>query len=149
MKEIKHILVPIDFSDHSGAALETATEIAKRFGAKVWLLHCYPIYAGGVTPYSIVTPARYYRDIRSEAERRLRQSQEKIEAEGVEAESSVSPTDPQEAIARMATERGVDLIVMGTRGLTGFRHAMLGSVAERTVRSAPCPVLTVKAEAPE
>jgi nucleotide-binding universal stress UspA family protein len=149
MKEVNDILVPIDFSDHSSAALEAATEIAKRFGAKVWLLHCYPVYSGGVTPYSIVTPARYYRDIRNEAECRLRQSQEKMETEGVEAESSVSPTNPHEAIVSRAKGIGVDLIVMGTRGLTGFKHAMLGSVAERTVRLAPCPVLTVKAEEPE
>jgi universal stress protein A len=146
MMRFHDILVPTDFSDHSGAALETATEIAKRFGAKIWLFHCCPVYSGGISPHNIVSPARYYSDIRHEAEHRLKQSQEKIEAEGIEAETVLSLADPQEAIARKAKADGVDLIVMGTRGLTGFKHAMLGSVAERTVRLAPCPVLTVKAE---
>ncbi len=149
MKEVRNILVPVDFSDHSAAALDLATQIARHFDAKIWLLHCYPIYSSGVSPYSVVTPARYYRDIRSEAERRLRQSQEKIETEGIEAECSVTPTDPDVSIAQQAVDLGADLIVMGTRGLTGFKHAMLGSVAERTVRLAPCPVLTVRAEESE
>ena len=140
------ILVPIDFSDHSSAAIDTATEIAKIFGAKIDLLHCYPVYSGGVSPYGIVAPATYYTDIRNAAERRIRQSQEKLEAEGVEAESSVSSPYPPDTIVERAQEIGADLIVMGTRGLTGFKHAMLGSVAERTIRLAPCPVLTVKAE---
>ena len=77
---------------------------------------------------------------------RLRESQEKVEAEGVLAEASVLSAFPPQAIAEMAQGIGADLIVMGTRGLTGIRHVMLGSVAERTVRLAPCPVLTVKAE---
>jgi nucleotide-binding universal stress UspA family protein len=75
-----------------------------------------------------------------------RERQEKIEAAGVPAEASASSGFPPQAIVEMADDIGADLIVMGTRGLTGFKHLMLGSVAERTVRSAPCPVLTVKAE---
>ena len=146
MIRFKDILVPIDFSEHSGAALETATEITKRFGAKVWLLHCCPVHSGGISACGIVIPARYHRDIRNEAEHRLRQSQEKVEAEGVLAEATVLSEFPPQAIAEMAQGIGADLIVMGTRGLTGIQHVMLGSVAERTVRLAPCPVLTVKAE---
>jgi nucleotide-binding universal stress UspA family protein len=58
----------------------------------------------------------------------------------------VSSEFPPQAIIEMAEDIGADLIVMGTRGLTGIKHVMLGSVVERTVRSAPCPVLTVKTE---
>ncbi len=79
----------------------------------------------------------------------LRERQKKIEAEGVPAEASVSSEFPPQAIVEMAKDIGADLIVMGTRGLTGIKHVMLGSVAERTVRLAPCPVLTVKAEEAE
>ena len=60
-------------------------------------------------------------------------------------ETTTSAETPAEAIARCAEKVGADLIVMGTRGLTGLKHVLLGSVAERTLRTAPCPVLTVKA----
>ncbi len=146
MTQFTKILVPLDFSDHSTAAQETAVEIAKTFSAKIWLLHCYQLHPGGVSPYGIAAPASYQDDVREAVMHRLRESQEKIEAEGVPAEASVSSEFPPQAIVEMAKDIGADLIVMGTRGLTGIKHVMLGSVAERTVRSAPCPVLTVKAE---
>ncbi len=146
MTQFAKILVPVDFSDHSNAAQEIAVEIAKTFSAKIWLLHCYQLHPGGVSPYGIAAPASYQDDVREAVMHQLRESQEKIEAEGVPAETSVSSEFPPQAIIEMAEDIGADLIVMGTRGLTGFKHLMLGSVAERTVRLAPCPVLIVKAE---
>ena len=146
MTLFKKILVPVDFSDHSTAAQETAVEIAKTFSAKIWLLHCYQLHPGGVSPYGIAAPASYHDDVRETVTRQLRECQEKVEAEGVSAEASVSSEFPPLAIADMAKDIGADLIVMGTRGLTGIKHVMLGSVAERTVRAAPCPVLTVKSD---
>ena len=95
MIRFKDILVPIDFSEHSGAALETATEITKRFGAKVWLLHCCPVHSGGISACGIVIPARYHRDIRNEAEHRLRQSQDKVEAEGDTLNGIIGSLDSQ------------------------------------------------------
>jgi nucleotide-binding universal stress UspA family protein len=68
----------------------------------------------------------------------------KVKSAGVAVESTVTPTAPVEAIERTAEEIGADLVVMGSRGLTGLKHVLLGSVAERTLRTAPCPVLTVK-----
>jgi len=144
MSRFKEILVPVDFSDHSTAAQETAVEIAKTFSAKIWLLHCYQLHPGGVSPYGIAAPASYHDDVRDAVMRRIRECQEKVEAEGVSAEASVSSEFPPQAIVEMAKDISADLIVMGTRGLTGVKHVMLGSVAERTLRIAPCPVLTVK-----
>lgn len=149
MTQFAKILVPVDFSDHSAAAQETAVEIAKMYGAKIWLLHCYQLHPGGVSPYGIAAPASFHDDVREVVLHQLRESQEKIEAAGVAAESSVSSEFPPQAIVEMADDIGADLIVMGTRGRTGIKHVMLGSVAERTVRLAACPVLTVKAEQPE
>jgi nucleotide-binding universal stress UspA family protein len=146
MKQIAKILVPVDFSKHSAAAQETAVEIARMFSAKIWLLHCYQLHPGGVSPYGIAVPAGYHDDVRDAVSQQLRECQEKVEAEGVPTEASVSSEFPPQAIVEMAKDIGADLIVMGTRGLTGIKHVMLGSVAERTVRSALCPVLTVKAE---
>jgi nucleotide-binding universal stress UspA family protein len=121
-------------------------DIAKAFSAKIWLPHCYQLHPGGVSPYGIAAPASYHDDVREAVVHQLRERQEKIEAEGVPAEASVSSEFPPQAIVEMAKDIGADLIVMGTRGLTGIKHVMLGSVVERTVRSAPCPVLIVKTE---
>jgi nucleotide-binding universal stress UspA family protein len=145
MADFKNILVPIDFSDHSAVALETAAKIAKAFGGKIRLLHCYQIQPGGVSPYGIALPSNYYSDIRNAAGQQLQEWQKRIAPEGVEVESTLMGEFPSHAIAVTAEEMGADLIVMGTRGLSGIKHVMLGSVAERTVRIAPCPVMTVKA----
>ena len=67
-----------------------------------------------------------------------------MQAEGIEVSNQVTPMSPGEAISGVAEDIGADLIVMGTRGLTGVKHVLLGSIAERTIRIAPCPVLTVK-----
>ena len=145
MAGFRKILIPIDFSTHSSRALQTGIELAKTFGAKLHLLHCYQINVGAISPYGLVIPESFDRDIREAAQRQLAQWREKATAKKVEAETEVSPIFPSEAIASTAERIGADLIVMGTRGLSGIKHVMLGSVAERTVRIAPCPVLTVKA----
>jgi nucleotide-binding universal stress UspA family protein len=148
MTRFEVILVPIDFSDHSTAALEIATEFAKAYGAKIRLLHCYRLDPADVSPDGVAASASYDRHIREAAARRLKESEEKLAVEGIETESSLSSAFPSEAITEMAQEIGADLIVMGTRGVVGLQHVMLGSVAERTVRLAPCPVLTARAPDP-
>jgi len=145
MAGFRKILVPVDFSTHSARALQTALELAKAFGAKLHLLHCYQINVGAISPYGLVIPESFDRDIREAATKQLAQWREKVTAQKIEVESEVSPLFPSEAIASTAERIGADLIVMGTRGLSGIKHVMLGSVAERTVRIAPCPVLTLKA----
>ena len=142
------ILVPIDFSDHSKAALESAIQLAKTFGAELCLLHCYAINPGGVYPYGVSLPPTYFDEVRDAASQKLDGWLEKVTAEGVRARPLLSSVCPSEEIPLMAEELGSDLIVMGTRGLSGFKHLMLGSVAERTLRAAPCPVLTVRASTP-
>ncbi len=98
----------------------------------------------GVSPYGVALPSNYYDDIRKAAERQLQEWQERFAPGDVVVESTLMSEFPSHAIALTAEEIGADLIVMGTRGLSGIKHVMLGSVAERTVRIAPCPVLTVK-----
>jgi nucleotide-binding universal stress UspA family protein len=143
--QLKKILVPVDFSDHSAKALEAAIGLAKQFGgATIQLLHCYPINVGGVSPYGIVIPESFDRECREAASRQLDQWADKVRSEGVPVECTVTSRFPSEAIAMLAEDLSADLIVMGTRGLTGVKHVLLGSVAERTLRVAPCPVLTVK-----
>lgn len=145
----RSILVAVDFSNDSARALRYAVELARRFGAKIYLLHSYPIHVGGIAPYGMVVPESFERDCREAASKHLGQWADKVSAEGVEVEFTVTPVFASEAIAKLAREIGADLIVMGTRGLTGLKHVLLGSVAERTIRVAPCPVLTVKDSSPE
>jgi nucleotide-binding universal stress UspA family protein len=146
MAGFRKILVPVDFSTHSATALDVALEIAKKFGSKLHLLHCYQINVGAISPYGLVIPETFDRDIREAATKQIAKWRDKVKAKDVEAEAEVSPLYPSEAIAVAAERIGADLVVMGTRGLSGLKHVLLGSVAERTVRTAPCPVLTVKSK---
>jgi universal stress protein A len=140
----QRILVPIDFSEHSERALEMARDLAKAFDAKLLLLHCYQVSPGAVSPYGIVLPENFDREVREAAARRLDEWRDKASADGVDAEAHLSSTFPSMGIVDAAVEEKADLVVMGTRGLSGLKHVLLGSVAERTLRTAPCPVLTVK-----
>ena len=149
MSRFKRILVPIDFSAHSTAAFEVAVEIARAFDSKIRLLHCYQIQPGGISPYGIAIPSSYFAEIRDAAARQLAEWQEEHVPTGIAVDSSMTSDTPSESIIAAAKEIGADLIVMGTRGLSGFKHVMLGSVAERTVRLAPCPVMTVHASHPD
>jgi universal stress protein A len=144
MSRFEKILVPVDFSEHSARAVDHAVDLAKAFGGSIDLLHCYQINAGGISPYGLVIPESLDKEVREAALAKLDEWRAKIAADGVPVEADISPVFPSEAISNRAREISADVIVMGTRGLTGMKHVLLGSVAERTIRIAPCPVLTVK-----
>jgi nucleotide-binding universal stress UspA family protein len=146
MRPVRVILVPMDFSPHSDAALDQAVDFAKALGAKIHLLHSYAVPVRGVMPYDFAIPDGVWDGIHRAAESKLEEFRQEVVSAGVEASSEVSPALPTEAILAAAGEIGADLIVMGTRGHTGLKHVLLGSVAERTIRLAPCSVLTVKEE---
>jgi nucleotide-binding universal stress UspA family protein len=141
---MKTLLVPTDFSEHSARALEVAREIAQLSGGKIHLLHCYQLNVGGVSPYGVTIPDDFNARVRDAAEAELSALEKSVAETGVAVEAHLTPRYPSEAISDLARELDADLIVMGTRGATGLKHILLGSVAERTLRIAPCPVLTVK-----
>jgi universal stress protein A len=146
VQQIERILVPVDFSDESQRALDEAIGLAKHFGAELIVFHCYelPIPSFGYPPYDAVPPQSYVDAVRKAALLSTKRWSDKATAQGVRAREQIGAGFPASEIATVAEELGVDLIVMGTRGLSGLEHVLLGSVAERTVRIAPCPVLTVK-----
>jgi nucleotide-binding universal stress UspA family protein len=144
--QIKKILVPTDFSEHADKAIETAEILAKPLGAEIHLLHVLHLPIQAVTPEMAVVPVGFWQDLRAYAEKKIAASKAAIEKQGVRCTSEVIEDIPGFAIAAAAKRTNADLIVMGSRGLTGLKHVLLGSVAERTVRTAPCPVLTVKHE---
>lgn len=138
------LLVPLDFSPHSAVALDHAIEIAAASGGRLHLLHCYPAYVGTATLYGVAVPESFDQECRDAAMRETERWAQRAEAAGVAVETSVTPVPPPDSIVQKAEEIGADLIVMGSRGLSGLKHVWLGSVAERVLRLAPCPVLTVK-----
>jgi nucleotide-binding universal stress UspA family protein len=138
------LLVPHDFSVHSEAALEAAIDLAQGLGARVALVHVYHRPVTMFEPYGILPVEPVLTEIPEAARQRLDEELEKVVAAGVKGQARVREGLPVDGILDEASECGADLIVMGTHGHTGIPHALLGSVAERTVRLAPCPVLTVK-----
>jgi nucleotide-binding universal stress UspA family protein len=145
MSGFERLLVPVDFSPHSSEALRLAIELAKTFRAKIHLIHAYELTVSQLRLYGVVFPEPSYEKVRDAAVRRLEEELSRVQEAGLEGEVQVVQSSPAEAIADAARELPADLIVMGTRGYTGLKHVLLGSVAERTVRIAPCPVVTVKA----
>ena len=148
--EIRRIVVPIDFSEHSQRALDEAVGLALKFDAELHLLHCYQLFSIGAAgaPYNVIPPEDFERAIREGAQQTLSEWRQKASAKKVRVHEHLVAGVPSEGIAELANTLGADLIVMGTRGLSGLKHVLLGSVAERTIRIAPCPVLTVKHGAP-
>ena len=146
---VQTILVPTDFSPDAEKALSTATELAKLFGAKIFVVHAYHVDIPVVSPMAggYALPQGFYEALRAEATARVEKLVQEVVAEGVEATGIALLEPAPVAIVTQAESLPADLIVMGTRGLTGLKHAVLGSVAERTVQTAPCPVLIVKTPA--
>jgi universal stress protein A len=146
MARVKRMLVPTDFSPASEIALTYALDLAAREGAEVHVLHvlddvhfatAYPdgmyVEVGGLEARMI-----------DEARKRLTATADRAAAVGIRATTDVVVGKPAPAIAGEAEKRGTDLIVMGTHGRSGLAHLVLGSVAESVLRTAPCPVLTVR-----
>ena len=144
MKTIEKMLVAVDFSEDADPVLDAAVEFAKQFRAEIHLVHAFDVRIPLVTPYEVAIPTAFIEEAREAAVSKLDALIRKAAAEGIAATSHLSEVPAASAIVDLAEELGVDLIIMGTRGHTGLKHVLLGSVAERTLRHAPCSVLTVK-----
>lgn len=146
MSRIKRMLVPTDFSAASEIAFNYALDMANRDGATMHLLHVIDD-ASFATAYAdgfYVELPELRAQLTREAEQRLAESAAKCAAVNVAATTQVLVGRPAAAIVQETTTRGTDLVVMGTHGRSGFAHLVLGSVAERVLRTAQCPVLTVR-----
>lgn len=146
----KRILLPIDFSEPSRAVLPWARELAARWGSELELLH---IVEQLVLPtfYFPGAPSAQPLDLEKIRKTAVEELGKLIAAEGpaVRSKIEVVQAPPALGILEIAKDHQIDLIVMATRGLTGLEHLLLGSTAEKVVRQAPCPVLTVGSKALE
>jgi nucleotide-binding universal stress UspA family protein len=150
MSDYRTFLVPYDFSAHSKVALDTALDLAHRLGARLHLVHVVhtPVFANGYGTFGIADATAPF-DIGEMRQRAMAALGEVIDgipnAPGRLEAHVAEGVNIAEAIGAVADRIGADLIIMGTHGHTGLVHAFLGSVAERTLRYARCPVLTVRA----
>jgi nucleotide-binding universal stress UspA family protein len=151
MNTIRRILVPVDFSECSLAAFDYAAEIGRRFEAEVDVLHVWE--APRFVPADVVVAAHansLMELARTTAERDLASFVADATRRGKPVHDSRSESGyPFEVIVNAAKSGNYDLIVLGTHGRTGLARALIGSVAERVVRHAPCPVLTVRLPHPK
>lgn len=139
------IRVPLDFSEQSLRALAYAKTLGKPLAASLDLLHVIPNpfleHPGGL---NAPLPRPFLDDLERDARTRLEEARLSGEREAFSVRSVIKVGDPLFEIVEYARLQHVDLIVIGTHGRTGIAHMFLGSVAERVVRTAPCPVLTVR-----
>ena len=146
MMTASRILVPVDFSGHSTRALDCAKTLAGKFGASLHLLTVVPdpFVLPNPGPLYVPLPPDYRDGLRQDAESHLRQLLTTPEEAQFNAQSAVAFGDPCQEILDYVKRASIDLIVMGTHGRGGVAHAFIGSVAEKIVRTAPCPVMTVR-----
>jgi nucleotide-binding universal stress UspA family protein len=143
MTSFRRILVPTDFSPTAGAATQQAVELAKTFGAELVLLHVVPPMVHRLRTFGMAAGLAGLQDeLRQRAAERLQQTAAEIGAGPIHTE--VREGSAFEQVLACARDCQADLIVIGTQGHTGLQHALLGSTAERVVRFAHCPVLTVR-----
>jgi nucleotide-binding universal stress UspA family protein len=145
MIEIKNILMPTDFSEPSLTATQYALEFARRFEATLHLLHVIedPVV---YLPMFDSIPIPPQEDFEKFAEERLESWVLPEDREGVDIEYRWVHGSPFVEIIRDAREHDIDLIIVGTHGRGFAQHLLLGNVAERVTRKAPCPVLSVRPE---
>jgi nucleotide-binding universal stress UspA family protein len=145
--EIKRILLPTDFSAHSDSATKYACELATRFDAELHVLHTLEVHLASTPTFAMgLALPTYLQESRAAAEKALEGVLDPQRAAGRKVVRAVVEGSPKVEIVRYARSQHVDLIVLATHGRSGLAHVLIGSVAENVVRTAPCPVLTVRPE---
>jgi nucleotide-binding universal stress UspA family protein len=144
MKAMRRILVPIDFSDYSRHALRYASEFVKTFEAKMYLVYVFePLYTGIEVEF-MSGQADIENDIQRLALKELKKLIETEINHELETEILFKVGKPFVKINETASEHDIDLIIISTHGQTGIKHMLFGSTAEKVVRKAPCPVLSLR-----
>jgi universal stress protein A len=150
MRSWQRILVGVDFSPESDAAIRTAFTFARAFDAVITLLHVHelPTMMNGIVPGADRATDAKLLHAAAEAQLaslrgRLRESDPRALEGGITIETAVEGGVPAEVILERARSGAFDLVVMGTHGRTRLQRLLVGSVAEAVIRDAPCPVVTV------
>jgi len=144
MAKIRRIVCPVDFSDASAAAVEYALDLAADTKAEVRFVHVYQIPVYALPDGAVVGGPELAARLGQQLQTELDALRKKYEGRGPKLDTHLVEGVPHVEIVRIAKELPADMIVMGTHGRGGLSHLLLGSVAERVVRTAECPVLTVR-----
>jgi nucleotide-binding universal stress UspA family protein len=149
MLDLKKILVPVDFSAPSRAALELAVDVAQKYGASVDVLHVWDVPAYLSPEWTLALPERKGQSIEEQVLALFRKDLAELlqsvpMPDTLRIETKFLRGEPWRKIVATALEGRYDLIIVGTHARHGFDRMLLGSVAERVVRGAPCPVLVAR-----
>jgi len=145
MLDVKRILCPTDFSEPAAACVQTASKLAQHFAAELLLVNVVPaIPALPPDPNYVFKIPEYEQYLHLDAEKHLREVRDQLIAENVKVRTLVGHGPAAEEIVTLAKKEGADLIVIATHGSTGLERLFFGSVAEKVVRLAECPVLTLR-----
>src|SRR5688500_16079934 len=140
----KNILVPTDFSEGAEEALTYACELASRLGATVHLVNVVGIPSLGVPELGVAVTATMIDQVGADNQKTIDKLAQDFSSKAMIGHAILKTGDARDAINQAAAELNCDLIVMGTHGRRGVTRVLLGSVAETVVRTAPCPVLTIR-----
>ena len=140
----QRFLVPIDLSEYANQALDYAVNLAGKLDARLMLLHVIQSIPWGGVDMGVTLPYTYAQDLEAEIMQSMESALTRVTAAGLEGEIVVVHGIPFHEIIETAKTRQVDLIIMGTHGRTSLQYVLLGSVAEKVVRLAPCPVLVAR-----
>jgi universal stress protein A len=145
MLQPKVILAPIDFSDSSLQALDVARDLASRYGSEIVLVHVVPVIPEGA---DILSETSNEKDLTEQAQPQLAELVDQLKQQGLRARAIIGEgNDAGPEILRIADAEHADLIVIATHGRTGLRRLAFGSVTEKIVRKADCPVLVLRKNA--
>lgn len=145
--QLQRILLPTDFSNCSAAATKYACELVTRFDAELHLLHTLESHLASAPDFGMgLALPRSVTESTAAAKKSLADVLDPKWLPNRKVIYAVAEGSPKTEIVRYAEKEGIDLIVLATHGRTGLSHMLMGSVAESVVRTAPCPVLTVRPE---
>jgi nucleotide-binding universal stress UspA family protein len=146
----KLILAPIDFSDASRAALDVAVDMASRFGAELLLVYVVPAIPDLPKDVSIFKEGEYDKSLENKDAQQLKELAATVANKNVKVRTELGTGDDVGMeLVRIAENDHVDMIIIATHGMTGWREFAFGTVAEKVVKQADCPVLVLRAKAGE
>lgn len=144
LKDVKKILVPVDFSDNSRKVFKAAANMAERFGAELiclFVVQSFEDYSGFFVPHMPIV--QFQEEMQDSAEKKMAEFMDENTPQSLSGSGKVLVGDVGEEIVAYAAKEEIDMIVMGTHGYKGLERVLFGSVAEQVVKTASCPVLTV------
>jgi nucleotide-binding universal stress UspA family protein len=143
------ILLPIDFSPSSQAALEMSADLAQHFHAELYLVHVIPMFPTTTIP-DLIPESEFLEQARTDAEQHLTKCKEALLARGVKSTSSVEVgNDIAGNIMEVIDREHIDMVVISTHGISGWHPLVFGSIAEKVVKLVQCPLLLLRSAKPE